>query len=89
MTVPLPQSPPGAQTGLDLLLDQGIDGVIATIGATGITDIKQALLVSPVIPSIYDRRFLASCRTVLGRDLDMDEKKKMRAKLAAKIKATP
>jgi hypothetical protein len=89
MTLPSSLSSSGAQAGLDVLLEQGIDAVISSIGATGITDIKQALLVSPVIPSIYDRRFLASCRTTLGRDLDMDEKKKMRAKLAAKIKATP
>jgi hypothetical protein len=74
---------------VDVLLDQGIDAVITSIGSAGVTDIRQALLASPIVPSIYDRRFLASCRTVLGRDLDMDEKKLMRTRLSAKIKTLP
>jgi uncharacterized LabA/DUF88 family protein len=83
------QATPPPPLTVDVLLDQGIDAVITSIGSAGVTDIRQALLASPIVPSIYDRRFLASCRTVLGRDLDMDEKKLMRTRLSAKIKTLP
>jgi uncharacterized LabA/DUF88 family protein len=37
---------------IDPLMDQGIDNVLGSIGSVGITDIKQALLVSSIVPSI-------------------------------------
>jgi uncharacterized LabA/DUF88 family protein len=85
---PTPAAAPG-QTTLEVMLDQGINAVWVSISANSIGDLKKAQLQSPVIPPEYDRRFLGSCRTVLGRDLTMDEKKVMRGRLTTKIRTAP
>lgn len=76
-------------SSLESMLDQGIDSVLVTISTSDIAELKKGLVNSPVIPAIYDRRVLASCRTSVGRDLSMSEKKVMRLRLLAKIQSVP
>ena len=80
-----------SEIGSNLLLessfDQGIDNVISQIDSAALTDLAKALVSSLSVPAIYDRRVLASCRTALGRDLTMQEKKSMRIRFIARVRS--
>jgi uncharacterized LabA/DUF88 family protein len=72
---------------LEASLDQGIDGVIVKLNLADIADLNKALVGTLSVPALYDRRVLASCRSALGRDLTMDEKKLMRNRFIGRIRA--
>jgi hypothetical protein len=72
---------------LETSLDQGIDGVIVKLNPADIADLNKALVGTLSVPALYDRRVLASCRSALGRDLTMDEKKLMRNRFITRIRA--
>ena len=72
---------------LETSLDQGIDGVIVKLNPADIADLNKALVGTLSVPALYDRRVLASCRSALGRDLTMDEKKLMRNRFISRIRA--
>jgi hypothetical protein len=71
---------------LEASLDQGIESVIVKLTPTDIADLNKALVGTLSVPALYDRRVLASCRSALGRDLTMDEKKLMRNRFIARIR---
>jgi hypothetical protein len=71
-----------------MALDAGIECVIAKIDATEVSALSDAFVSSLSVPALYDRRVLASCRTALGRDLTMEEKKIMRSRLIARIRSS-
>lgn len=73
--------------GLEAQLNEGIQSVLHKLDASQIEDIAQAIARTHSVPPVYDGRFLASCRTSLGRPLSMDEKKLMRVLLMASVKA--
>jgi uncharacterized LabA/DUF88 family protein len=76
------------RNGLEMALDAGIECVIAKIDATEVSALSDAFVSSLSVPALYDRRVLASCRTALGRDLTMEEKKIMRSRLIARIRSS-
>jgi uncharacterized LabA/DUF88 family protein len=72
---------------LETSLDQGIDGVIVKLNPADIADLNKEFVGTLSVPALYDRRVLASCRSALGRDLTMDEKKLMRNRFITRIRA--
>ncbi len=72
---------------LEASLDQAIESVLARLDPAQTLAINTALQSSHSVPSQYDRRVLASCRTALGRDLTMEEKKLMRGRFIARVRA--
>jgi uncharacterized LabA/DUF88 family protein len=80
-------STPSIQTGLEAALDTGIDSVLVRWGTAEISALQNAIANSTAIPALYDRPLLASCRTAIGHDLDMNEKKVMRARFIAKVRS--
>jgi uncharacterized LabA/DUF88 family protein len=72
---------------LETSLDQGIDGVIVKLNPADIADLNKEFVGTLSVPALYDRRVLASCRSALGRDLTMDEKKLMRNRFISRIRA--
>ena len=95
----LPAAPVGAEaspaavaldTGSGSLLsslEQGIESVLSRTSPAQMSDLKKALTTSSSVPAIYDGRVLASCRTALGRDLTMEEKKIMRTTFIKRVQA--
>jgi uncharacterized LabA/DUF88 family protein len=75
-----------ASTEFEKSLQDGIQGVLQRLSADETADLAQAIEHTRAVPKIYDGRVLASCRTSLGRDLTMDEKKVMRALLTVALK---
>jgi hypothetical protein len=73
------------RTALDEQLDYGIENVLVKLTASEILAISESLSRMHSVPAMYDRRVLASCRTAVGRDLIMDEKKLMRIRLAVAV----
>ncbi len=67
-------------------LQAGIDSVLHRLTSEETTALQRDLERVRSVPALHDRRILASCRTSLGRDLTMDEKKEMRALLAATLR---
>ncbi len=71
---------------LEQRLQDGIQSVLQRLRPDEIASVAQAIERIRSVPVLYDRRVLASCRTSLGRDLTMEEKKTMRALLIAALK---
>jgi hypothetical protein len=71
---------------LEKKLDEGIDTILQPLDKAQIVLIEQALVGTLSVPAVYDRRVLASCRTAIGRDLTMDEKKAMRSRFIATVR---
>ncbi len=63
---------------LEQSLNEGIQSILQKLSPAEIKDIVDAITRTRSVPSLHDRRVLASCRTSLGRDLSMEEKKLMR-----------
>jgi len=81
-------SAPSLQAGLEALLDTGIESVLARWDTAEISALQNAIANSTAIPAFYDRPLLASCRTAIGHDLDMTEKKVMRARFLARVRSS-
>lgn len=73
-------------TPLEQALQAGIDSVLQRLSPEETANLQRDFERIRSVPAIHDRRILASCRTSLGRDLTMDEKKQMRALLAATLR---
>lgn len=76
------------QAGPVKTVDQVIDEAIQQTLAPPNTDIpalKAALAVSTGVPMEYDRRLLGTCRTLLQRDLNGDERREMRSLFKKKL----
>jgi hypothetical protein len=67
----------GAVT-LDSAAKQAIKTVFSAIGPVDLQKIKAAASPASGIPAEYDRKILGTCRSLLGRDLTSDERRKMR-----------
>ena len=63
---------------LDSAAKQSIKAVFSTIASVDLQKIKAAASPSSGIPTEYDRKILGTCRSLLGRDLTNDERRKMR-----------
>ncbi len=72
---------------LEASLDQAIESFIAGLDPAQTSALNTAFQSSFSVPSQHDRRVLASCRTAVGRDLTMEEKKLMRGRFIARIQA--
>ncbi len=83
-----PLSAAPASPVLEASLDQGIENVTSKMNQIELADLNRALSGTLSVPALYDRRVLASCRTALGRDLTMEEKKVMRNRFIAKIRSS-
>jgi hypothetical protein len=57
---------------------QAIKTVFVTVSATDLQKVKAAASPASGIPVEYDRKILGTCRSLLGRDLTSDERRKMR-----------
>ncbi len=71
---------------IEQALQAGIDSVVQRLFPEEIANLQRDFERIRSVPAIHDRRILASCRMSLGRDLTMDEKKQMRALLAATLR---
>ncbi len=78
--------PPPVPPQLEKSLQDGIQNVLQRLSTERLGGLAQAIERTRSVPMVHDRRVLASCRTSLGRDLSMDEKKLMRALLTAAIR---
>jgi len=67
----------GAVT-LESAAKQAIKAVFSTMAAADLQKMKAAASPSSGIPAEYDRKVLGTCRSLLGRDLTSDERRKMR-----------
>lgn len=74
-----------ASAQLEESLRSGIDSVLQRLSPEERAGLAQAIERTRSVPMLHDRRVLASCRTSLGRDLTMEEKKVMRAMLIAAL----
>jgi uncharacterized LabA/DUF88 family protein len=74
------------QSELETKLDQGIASILQTLDQSQMVWIEQALVDTLSVPAVYDRRVLAACRTALGRDLTMEEKKLMRVRFISRVR---
>ncbi len=72
--------------GLKQSLTDGIQSVLQRLSPDETANLAQAIERTRSVPMVHDGRVLASCRTSLGRDLTMEEKKVMRALLTAALK---
>jgi len=86
-TLVVPVATVGQPTAVDASIDQGIDSVIARLTPAEFEDLKNSLASTRSVPALYDGRVLASCRTELGRELEIGERKLMRGRFIARIKA--
>ena len=77
---------PVTVSDLEERLRDGIQSVLQRLNPEEIGDLSQAIERTRSVPMVHDRRVLASCRTSLGRDLSMEEKKLMRSMLQAALK---
>jgi hypothetical protein len=57
---------------------QGIEGVLHKLSMEEIKFFSAEVRSASSVPSVIDRKVLASCRTALGRDLTIDERSRMR-----------
>jgi len=71
---------------LDSAAKQAINAVFSTIAAIDLQRIKAAASPSSGIPAEYDRKILGTCRSLLGRDLTSDERRKMRDLVLDRLK---
>jgi hypothetical protein len=78
---------PATSTELELQLNDGIQSVLQKLDKEDIAGIAETIERMRSVPAIHDRRVLASCRTSLGRDLTMEEKKTMRVLFTAAVQA--
>ena len=67
----------GAAKTIDQVIDEAIQKTLAP--PADISALKAALDVSTGVPMEYDGRLLATCRTLLQRDLTGDERREMRS----------
>ena len=79
---------PASSVRADDPLEQGIESVLARISLSDLRELALVLTTSPVVPALYDGRMLASCRTALGRDLTIEEKKLARKRFVRRIRSS-
>ena len=63
---------------LDSAAKQAIKTVFSTMSPTDLQKMKTAASPASGIPAEYDRKVLGTCRSLLGRELTSDERRKMR-----------
>lgn len=68
-------------------LDTAATTLAASIDASDVASLKAHWNTSGTIPPEFDGKLLARCRTELGRNLDLDEKRYIRAKFKACVDA--
>jgi hypothetical protein len=68
----------GSTMNLEDAVKQAIRGTFALLAPADLQKIKGAVTPTTGIPQEYDRKILGTCRALLGRDLDGDERRLMR-----------
>jgi len=75
---------PGART-ISHIIDEAIQRTLTNRSPQDIEQLKAAIAGSSAVPTEYDRLLLATCRTLLQRDLTGDERREMRSVFRKKI----
>jgi uncharacterized LabA/DUF88 family protein len=80
-------SPVSSVNAVDQVIDEAIKQTLAH-PYSDISSLKAALAASTSVPEEYDKRLLATCRTLLQRDLTGDERREMRSLFKKKVLAS-
>jgi uncharacterized LabA/DUF88 family protein len=80
---PTPTATAGAT--VSQIIGEAVQRTLGSPTPHDLTRLKAALKASNDVPVEYDRRLLATCRTLLGRDLTGDERREMRSLFRRKV----
>lgn len=84
---PLTSAPSSAGAAFQPGLDGTVAALVATLDSTEVAGLKTYWAVSRGVPSEYDGKLIARCRDQIGRMLTTDEKRHVRARFVAVVKA--
>jgi uncharacterized LabA/DUF88 family protein len=86
VAVPKASALPGPSKTINQVIDEAIQKTLAP--PADISALKAVLSATTGVPMEYDGRLLGTCRTLLQRDLDGDERREMRSLFRRKVLAS-